>query len=227
MILENMFRYTMGSASKISEIDEQLGEQEPDRLSSLLFNRKRYNVLAYILANQDEQLTIKEIMEAVDVSRPHVTDLINSFRDLGLVRKEKKGNMYLITVNEDSPYLEPLEELLRIDAEPLRLAAIDFIDRAMQDGGQAIVAAYLFGSVARGTPRIDSDIDILFIHEDMSEDARQRITDQAQQYGDAHGVSLSVTWYRRDEWERDRDSGVAFVERIQEEAEHIAGDDLR
>ncbi len=196
------------------------------RLSGLLFNHKRYNILAYLLTYADEQLTIGEIIDDVDVSRPHVTNFVNDLRDLGLVEKQKKGNLYLITVNEDSPYIGPLRTLLAIDAEPLRLAAIDFTDKMLQTYGDSIKAVYLFGSVARGTPRIDSDIDILLIHDKLPERTTSQIEGMANQYGDKHGVTFSLTWYRLDEWRRDQDHGIAFVERIKQDAEQLAGEDL-
>jgi predicted nucleotidyltransferase/DNA-binding transcriptional ArsR family regulator len=205
------------------------------RLSGLLFNHKRYSILAYLLTHEDEQLTVGEIIDAVDASRPHVTNFVNDLRDLGLVEKEKKGNMYLITVNEDSPYYEPLYELLRIDAEPLQRAAEEAVDTVLDkhlDRGDRIedqvVAVELFGSVARGTPQIDSDIDILIIHKEDTIDAaaQDELRDLFAKHGDELKVSFSLTFYTQDEWERNRRRGVAFPERVAEEGLRLHGEQL-
>jgi predicted nucleotidyltransferase/biotin operon repressor len=204
------------------------------RLSALLFNQKRYNVLAYLLNHTDEQLTIGEIVEGVDVSRPHVTNLVNDLRDLGLVEKRKKGNMYLISVNDDSPYYDPLRALLQIDAAPLQDAAEDVVEDVLQeqlDGDlveDRVVAVYLFGSVARGTAGIDSDIDILIIHREdlLGPDQQEIVRDLFANDGDELRVSFSVTFYTQQDWERDRRRGIAFVERVAAEGIHLHGEQL-
>ncbi|MFB6199750.1 MAG: winged helix-turn-helix domain-containing protein [Candidatus Nanohaloarchaea archaeon] len=214
--------------AKVKVPTEKAGQ---NRLTGLLFNHKRYDILAYLLENEDRQLTISDIVDGVeeDVSRQHVTNLVNDLRDLGLVEKEKKGNLYLIEVNTDSPYYEPLKDLLEIDAKPLRKAAEEVVEEVLDDTEyeNSIVAAYLFGSVARGAPQIDSDIDILIIHkEDLSEKGQQVITDMFETHGSELKVSFSITWYNQEEWERDVKRESAFTERVQDEWIHLAGEQL-
>ncbi|MDY6768603.1 MAG: nucleotidyltransferase domain-containing protein, partial [Candidatus Nanohaloarchaea archaeon] len=159
-------------------VEVSVKEAGQNRLTGLLFNHKRYDILAYLLENEDRQLTISDIVEGVekDVSRQHVTNLVNDLRDLGLVEKEKKGNLYLIEVNTDSPYYEPLKDLLEIDAKPLRKAAEEVVEEVLDEFKveDSIVAAYLFGSVARGAPQIDSDIDILLIYKEDQLSEKER-----------------------------------------------------
>jgi len=215
----------------VAALSEQEGQT---RLSELLFNHKRYNILAYLFDRGDEQVTIGDIIEDVDVSRPYATSLINDLHALGLIEKEKKGNMYLITVNTDSAYYESLSQLLTIDADPLQRAAENAVNQVldtclMSTGNPVsdhIAAIALFGSVARGSPRIDSDIDLLFVHNDdqLTDDERDQLRHFFGKYGDQVQVSFSLTFYTEKEWKRDGQRGISFVERVDEEGITLYGE---
>lgn len=208
-------------------------QEDRTRLSGLLFNRKRYNILAYLFDRADEQVTIGDIITDVDVSRPYATSLINDLHALGLVEKEKKGNMYLITVNTDSAYYGSLLKLLKIDAEPLQEAAERVVDDVLDlhlvsssdPVPDHVAAVVLFGSVARGMPRIDSDIDLLIVHDGgVTGDDRDQLRRVFAKYGERLQVSFSLTFYTVTEWERDSQRGIAFVERVTEEGHVLWGE---
>ncbi|MDY6788948.1 MAG: nucleotidyltransferase domain-containing protein [Candidatus Nanohaloarchaea archaeon] len=214
------------------EVDGSMDERgmEGDRLSSLLFNRKRYNILAYLLTHGDKEefITISDIADSVDSTRQHITNFVNSLRDLGLVEKRKKGNMYLIEVNRSSPYFGPLKDLLSVDARPLKEVAEDVAEEIMEEHGEKIVSIYLFGSVARGAPRIDSDIDLLVVYQEdeWEDEERRRIEDDVIKKGNEFKVRIQMLWYSLEEWERGLRRGTAINRRIIEEGICLEGDEL-
>lgn len=199
-----------------------------NRLSGVLFNPKAYQILAHLFNNPDKEFSISEIKDAVDVSRPIISKLVNDLRDLGLVEKRKKGNLYLISLNENSPYYYPLKDILNLDSEPFEKAAEELIEELKDEELLAgIISVYLFGSVARGVPEIDSDIDLLFVHEDeFSEEDKNSIQNFLTSEEKRLKVNFSVTWYEKEELERDESRGIAFVERVKGEGEHLYGEEL-
>lgn len=197
-----------------------------ERLSGVLFNHTRYEILWFLLNNPDEQYSIADIQNAVDVSRPIISDFVNELRDIGLVEKKRKGNLYLISVNQDSPYLYALQDLLELDAKPLKESAEEVADELITYTG--VTSIYLFGSVARGTPRIDSDIDILIVYNDneFDEDVKRKIDSQVHKKGDEWNLTFSLTYYSEKTFQEDKEAGIALLERIEEEGEHLAGEKL-
>lgn len=206
---------------------EKTASGESRRLSEVLFNRKAYQVIAYLLDNPDKEFSISDIKEGVDVSRPVISDVLNSLKDIGLVDKRKKGNLYLVSVNRDSTYYGPLEEILQLDSRPLEKAASKLIQGLKEREllGE-VVSVYLFGSVARGVPRTDSDIDLLFIHDDISEEDKRSVQSFATSKEKRLRVQFSITWYGRAKLENDRISEVAFVRRVEKEGKHLYGEKL-
>ncbi len=199
-----------------------------NRLSGVLFNSKAYQVLVYLFENSEKEHSISEIVEGVDVSRPVISGLVNELRDLGLVNKKKKGNLYLISLNSDSPYYSHLENILDLDAEPLREAAAGLVDALdEEDLLSGMLSIYLFGSVARGIPSVDSDIDLLFVEDgELDESDKENVMAFIAGEEDRLKVNFSVTWYDENELKKSLSRGIAFVERVKEEGVKLYGEDL-
>lgn len=206
---------------------EEVSADEDSRLSEVLFNQKAYQILAQLLDNSDEEFSISEIKDSVDVSRPVISKVVDSLKDIGVVNKRKKGNLYLISVNVDSTYYKPLQEILQLDSRPLKEAAEELLEKmGKEELLHDVVSVYLFGSVARGVPRTDSDIDLLFVHDDLSEEKKESAQNFVAKMGKRLNVSFSVTWYGRKELRDQKAHGVAFTERVEEEGENLYGEEL-
>lgn len=218
----------MGSKGKEEgavPVSSQNMSQETNRLSTTLFNQKKYRILSLLLTNPDKQFSISEIKEQADVSRPLISNFIDELRDLGLVKKDKKGNLYLIEIETGSPYYNALKEVLELDARPLKKAAKD-LAKEMKKRSTAITSIYLFGSVARGTPRLDSDIDLLVIYqeENLSQGDKEKMRSLAKKQGDKLNVSFSLTWYQTTKFEEDLEWGESFAKKIKEEGVLLEGE---
>lgn len=201
--------------------------EEDARLASVLFNKKKYQILGFLLDNPDEQFSIKDIKDATEVSRPVISDLVEALSKIGLLDREKKGNLYLIEVNRYSPYYRSLKSILKVDSKPLKHAAHKAADRIMEIGKDLeshIVSIYLFGSVAREMPRLDSDVDLLVVEDgDMIPEQRDAVEHIANQHGENLNVDFSITWYTEEEFRDNLVEGVALVKRILEEGKKLAG----
>lgn len=206
---------------------EKVSADEGSRLSEVLFNQKAYQILAHLLDSPDGEFSISEIKESVEVSRPVISKVVDSLKDIGVVNKRKKGNLYLISVNVDSTYYKPLQEILQLDSKPLKEAAEELLEGMEEEGLlEDVVSVYLFGSVARGVPRTDSDIDLLFVHDDLSEENKKSVQNFVSKMEKRLNVSFSITWYGRKELRDQKAHGVALVERVEEEGENLYGEEL-
>jgi predicted nucleotidyltransferase len=75
---------------------------------------------------------------------------------LGLIAADRVGNIKLYHVVADAPLVPPLRDLVRraVGMVPLLRATLDRED---------VQLAFIYGSVAAGTDRPDSDVDVLIV----------------------------------------------------------------
>lgn len=193
--------------------------EEKTQLSETLFNKPRYRILNLILEKPEKNYSIKEIKQRTEVSRPIIAEFLEKLEEIGLVERTKKGNMYLTDINKESPYLEPMEKLLKLDTEPLKKEAKNLAEELVKTGKAESV--YLFGSVARGSPGTSSDVDLLVIHKGE----KNKIQRQIEKKNKETGTNFSATYYTKKELEKDRERGIALIERIKEEGIQLAGEE--
>lgn len=128
----------------------------------------------------------------------------------GLVLSRRIGSQKHYQANPDSPIFRELLGIIRKTvglAEPLREALAPLAPR--------IAAAFVYGSVAKGTDTSASDVDLLVVSDNLT-------------YGDVYaalehlntqlGRRINPTVYTRHELARRRKGDNAFVTRILEQA---------
>lgn len=203
----------------------QRGGESP-RLSQVLFNENRYAILAFLLNNPDSQYSIAEIQDEVEVSRPVISEFVDQLRDLGLVQKARKGPMYLISINRHSPYYDRLQDLLELDAEPLRESAQHIADELIANYN--IASIYLYGSAARGTPKTDSDLDLLIIErDDLSDSEKSEAESFIRKQADQWKLTLHPMWMDEEDIEYfGEEMELPMMRDVKEEGIHLAGEEL-
>jgi predicted nucleotidyltransferase len=91
---------------------------------------------------------------------------LERLEELGVLNVEQEGKRTVYSVAQDAPEWRAIEELGRTSTDPIPLLRDALVD---VDG---IQAGFVFGSVARGMQREDSDID-LFVQEGPAFDRRR------------------------------------------------------
>lgn len=127
-------------------------------LTELLLKTSAYRILSFLTLYPNESFYDKEISEKTGVSRGATNQALNDFFRNGLVSREKRGKMWLYSVNE-----QPLIKYFRIYENLVELTELK--NRLLPIAKRMI----LFGSAAQGEDTSASDID-LFIISDHSDD---------------------------------------------------------
>ncbi len=199
---------------------------ESTTLSKEVFKDTRRKILDYLLSKPQDKLTIKKIKKETDVSKPTTINFINSLRDLGVVNKEKYGNQFLISVNTDSPYYSSLKNLLEIDTEPLKKQA-EKIAKELKDSYPEIKSIYLFGSIAKGVPSLNSDIDLLIVtKKDYTQDFKEELQHQTQGITKKTKTIPSLTLYSEKQLKKDKKAGSTLIKNIEKHGELLEGEEL-
>lgn len=121
---------------------------------------------------------------------------------LGIVRRRPEGRTVSYELNEDSPRWRALRQLVREMADPA-----DVIRDALADV-PGVGAAFVFGSIARGDFREDSDIDLFLLDEGVPDDLLARRTIEA---GVLLRREVSVVQMTAEELARRAAAGSGFV----------------
>jgi predicted nucleotidyltransferase len=125
-------------------------------------SRQQAQLLARLLDNPEGESSLSDLSTQLYIPVASVHREVERAERAGLVRSRRVGNSRLVSANPDSPYHEPLRQLLVMAFGPPELL------RAALDGLAGITAAYLFGSWAarwqgEEGPRPPADIDLLVL----------------------------------------------------------------
>lgn len=137
--------------------------QEPANLASGLFSRVQQRVLGLIFAHPNRSFYTSEIIRAVDSGTGAVERELSRLQKSGLVSVERIGNQKHYRANRQSPIFAELHGLL------LKTVALKGpLEDALGPYADRIEAAFVYGSVARGTDTAQSDIDLMVIGDDLN-----------------------------------------------------------
>jgi predicted nucleotidyltransferase len=118
-----------------------------------------------VLARTTEPLTGRRVQQLAGVgSEPGVRRVLQRLTATGLVGAAQAGASTLYVLNRQHLAAAAVEQLAN-----LRQRLVDRIRAAIDDWSIVPVHASLFGSVARGDGDLDSDVDILLIHQDFAD----------------------------------------------------------
>jgi predicted nucleotidyltransferase len=126
--------------------------------STILFGRTRRLVLAWLFGHPGQRFYLRQIVRQTGAAQGGVQRELRLLVDAGILTRTVEGRHVYFEVNAGSPIYTELRALVWKTAgigEVVREALTPLADR--------IVAAFVFGSAARGELRSDSDVDVLVV----------------------------------------------------------------
>jgi predicted nucleotidyltransferase len=176
-------------------------------LSSALFSNVQQRVLALIFGHPERSFYTNEIVRTVQSGTGAVERELARLEQSGLVSVERIGNQKHYRANRASPIFKELHGIVLKTVgltEPLRQSLAPCADK--------IKAAFVYGSVAKGTDTARSDIDLMVIGADLS------YTDLYEALQKAERIlrrPVNPTFLSFDDWRRKigtKDSVVAKID---------------
>ncbi|MCH7967066.1 MAG: nucleotidyltransferase domain-containing protein [Thaumarchaeota archaeon] len=149
-------------------------------LEQVLGNKISISVLRTLIKHRGKIYTIRKLANDAGASHPETSKIIAQLEKFGVVKIQPVGNAYQLSLNEKSYVLTKVVEPV-IKAEEQTLDEIILILKKYFDT-EEIIAAAIFGSVAKEIEKEDSDIDLLVITDDI-EKANVIIADVQEEIG--------------------------------------------
>jgi predicted nucleotidyltransferase len=175
-------------------------------LSDVLFSKTQRRVLGLLFGNPDRSYYANEIVRFAGAGIGAVQRELERLTAAGLVTVTRIGNQKHYQANHQAPIFEELRGIVLKTfgvADPLREALASLANR--------IHAAFIYGSVARGTDTASSDIDVMLIGEQLSySDVFPLLTEAESKLG----RTINPSVYSLDEWHRKLMDGNEFLSRV-------------
>lgn len=184
-----------------------------DALSVALASGAFATLVRYFTAGPQKSPHLRALMRDTGLGARSVQMELARMERLGLVRQERAadGRHVVVHVAQLHPAWAPLRALVRTYADP------EDVLRMTIAGLPHVVSAFIFGSVARGDARPESDCDLMVIIDATAEEYRAVKTALAVQAGEAGlalGRELSVVVYSVTELQARVAAGHAFISRV-------------
>jgi predicted nucleotidyltransferase len=115
-------------------------------------------VLALLLLRPDESLHVREIARLTGVPAGSLHRELRTLTEAGILLREPSGNQVHYRANRTCPLFPELAAIFRKTA-----GLADLLREALAPLAKRIAAAFVFGSVARGSETSTSDVDVLVL----------------------------------------------------------------
>lgn len=175
-------------------------------LASALFTPVQRRVLGLLFGQPERRFQSAEIIRLVDSGTGAVHRQLRRLEGAGLVEVTRDGQQKYYQARGDSPIFEELHSLVVKTSgvvEPLRTALSPLADR--------IVVALVFGSVAKGDDRADSDVDLLVVSDNLTYEELFTALETAEA---TLARSVDPTVFTRAEWQKRMEQDDSFATRV-------------
>ena len=175
-------------------------------LSDALFTATQQRVLGCLFGQPGRSFSISELIQTTGAGSGAVQRELARLTGSGLLSVEQLGKQKLYRANPASPIHDEIVAIVRKTfglAMPLRDALTPLADR--------LHAAFVFGSVAKGSDTASSDIDLMLVSDELTyADAMAALHPLMERLG----REINPTLYTRAELRKRIAEGNSFVTRV-------------
>lgn len=186
--------------------DPDLANSVSQSLADALFTATQQRILGLLFGQPGRSFYVTELIELADVGRGGVQRELSRLERSGLLVIERIGNQKHYQANPKAPIYEELcsiisktvgvKEKIRVALEPLEMQ---------------ISLALIYGSIAKQSDTVTSDIDLLVVSDDLTlEDLYIQLATVEKDLG----RQTNPTLYTVAEFKKRRTSGNAFLNSV-------------
>jgi predicted nucleotidyltransferase len=140
-------------------------------LADLLFGRTRGAILALVYGRSDQSFYTRQIAREVKASIGTVQRELENLSRVGLIVRNSVGNQVFYQANRDAPVFQEMRALVS-----KTIGVFSVLRSALQSLSKKIVAAFVYGSLAREEETAQSDIDLMVVGEATLDEVLSRLS---------------------------------------------------
>ena len=168
----------------------------------MLFGRSMRAVLGLLFSHPERAFYLREIARTAGTSPSSLQRELAALSAAGLIVREARGHQVYFRASRDSPLFE---ELRGIVVKTFGVA--DVLRSALAPLASAIHTAFIYGSLARGEARPESDVDVMVV----GDPAFAAVVERLRPAEGALGRSVNPTVYPAVELSEKAAAGNAFL----------------
>ena len=177
--------------------------------------------LLQTMVRLERPVTRRQLTAAAGTSAGHGNSVIEDLISAGLVIEMKAGRSSLVSLNREHLAAPSIIALAGLRGELIRRL------RARLGEWPNLIGAWLFGSVARGEARPDSDIDVAIVVVDLdSPDLHQRLTQLQSDVRTWTGNDLQIVEHSAESWQALKAARNTLIEQIRTDGIALVADDV-
>ncbi len=173
-------------------------------LEGLLGSKSRARLLVVFATNPREEYYARQLLERTGLSETAVRYELPRLTRLGLLTSRKQGQEKLYRANDRHPLFPELKQMV------YKTAGLGEALRQAIEAVPGTTAAFIYGSVAKGTERATSDVD-LFV---LGRADRAKLAKALREAEDRLGREVNLTLMSIDEWRSRRETADGFTEDV-------------
>jgi predicted nucleotidyltransferase len=132
-------------------------------MADALFTKVQQRVLAVLFGNPDRSFYANEVIALAATGTGAVQRELARLQSSGLVTVQQIGRQKHYQANRASPVFEELRGLVR-----KTVGLLDVLRAVLQPLEDRVLAAFVYGSVAKGSDAAASDIDLMFVSDELT-----------------------------------------------------------
>jgi predicted nucleotidyltransferase len=155
-------------------------------LADLLFGRTRGAILALLYGRADQSFYTREIAREVDASVGAVQRELENLSKVGLILRKSVGSQVFYQANRGNPIFPEMRTLIN-----KTIGIFGVLRSALRPLSKRILAAFVYGSVAREEETAQSDVDLMVVGKASLDQVLSRLSSAEK----AIGRSINPTVY--------------------------------
>jgi predicted nucleotidyltransferase len=184
----------------------EMGTKLVPGLADALFSPTQQRVLGLLYGQPERTFQSSELIRLADKGTGGVHRFLTRLAEVGLVTVTRVGNQKHYRAARETPIFAELHGLV---VKTVGLA--DPIADALRAAGKSIRAAFVYGSVAKGTDTAGSDVDVLVVSDTLTyPDVHELVAAVEERLG----RSVRPTVMSTSEWARQVAKADSFARRL-------------
>jgi len=175
------------------------------RTLDALLPKTRQGILAATLVQPEKAWYASELAKRMGVPSSSLQRELHDLSEVGILKTHRQGNMVYYQANTDSPVFPDLRGLL------LKTAGfIDVLADALKPVAAKVRTAFVYGSIAAGAEKSDSDIDLIVVGQVSPADLALPL----RRARELLGREINPTVYTPPEFDKKRAANDPFLKQV-------------
>jgi predicted nucleotidyltransferase len=175
-------------------------------LADALFTKSQQRVLGVLFGNPQRSYYASELIREAGTGSGAAQRELRRLEEAGLIHARRVGHQRHYQANPESPLFEEIAGIVR-----KTLGIVEPLRAALKPLARRIRAAFVYGSVPKGSDRAASDIDVLLVSDSLT---YAEVFGALERARGSLGRAINPTVYTSEEFAKRRRAKNAFVTRV-------------